>query len=132
MADVEPGAARVREHVEHVELRAVGAALVAVRQGTGGVRRPERPLLVPAVLPSLLDLVREARVVAVRRSLVGARSHFAHARRAYRSVGAMNPSKPSRPAGTLRGLGDVAQSGRAPPWHGGSRGFKSNHLHSPV
>ncbi len=78
MADVEPGAARVREHVEHVELRAVGDALVAVRQWTRGVRRPERPLLFPTVLPSLLDLVREARVVAVRGNLVGARSRFAH------------------------------------------------------
>src|SRR5207237_8951018 len=99
--------------------------------GTGGVRGPERPLLFPAVLPSLLDLVREARVVAVRRSFVGARSHVAHARRAYRSVGSVNRSKPSRPAGTLRDLGDVTQSGRAAPWHGGSRGFKSHHLHSP-
>ena len=78
MADVEPCAARVREHVEHVELRSVGDALVAVRQGTGGVRRPERPLLFPTVLPSLLDLVRKARVVAVRRNLAGARSRFAH------------------------------------------------------
>src|SRR5687767_14251242 len=28
-------------------------------------------------------------------------------------------------------LGPVAQSGSAPPWHGGGRGFKSLQVHSP-
>ena len=80
MSNMEARAARIREHVEHVELRAVGDALEAIGERTAGVRRPERPLLFPAVLPSLLDLVGKARGVAVRRSLFGARSRLAHAR----------------------------------------------------
>src|SRR4029453_17540624 len=44
------------------------------------------------------------------------------------------PSSPPRPAHpplipSQRSPGGVAQSGRAPPSHGGSQGFKSPHLH---
>ena len=59
--DVEPGAARVREHVEHVELAAAGDGGEAVGELTGRVRRPERVARLPAVLPLRLDLVGEAR-----------------------------------------------------------------------
>src|SRR5262245_26150722 len=50
MADVEPLAGRVGEHVEHVELRPRGIDLGA-----------ERALLQPAALPSALDRLRVIR-----------------------------------------------------------------------
>ncbi len=80
VADVETGAARVREHVEDVELLPPLGALEPVAQGPARVGRPEGPLLLPVVLPARLDLVGEARRVAVARRGVG----VAHRRRAYR------------------------------------------------
>ena len=71
VADVEADAARVREHVEHEQARPVGDAARVLGQQPGAVRRPEHVLGVPAVLPRALDLVRERRVVAVRRDVVG-------------------------------------------------------------
>ena len=78
MADVQAGAARVREHVEHVQLRAVGDRVEPVCERAAGVRRPEGPLRFPVVLPPLFDLVGEPRGVAVRTRLVAARRRFAH------------------------------------------------------
>jgi hypothetical protein len=79
VADVEAGPTGIREHVEHVELRAVGGLAEPVRQRSARVGRPERALVLPAVLPLLLDLAREARVVPVRRDVVGARfGRFGH------------------------------------------------------
>ena len=66
VADVQAGAARVREHVEHVELAAVGDLGEPARQRAGGVGRPEGAPGVPAVLPLRFDPVRERGVVAKR------------------------------------------------------------------
>ena len=63
VADVQPVAARVREHVEHVELGPAGDLLEALGQRPGGVRGVEGALPLPAVLPGQLDLVGEGRVV---------------------------------------------------------------------
>ena len=65
VADVEPGPRRVREHVEHVQLRAVGHPVEALGQRTGGVGGVERALALPAVLPRHLELPRQRRGVAV-------------------------------------------------------------------
>src|SRR5262249_49499042 len=63
VADVEPCAARVREHVEREELLAVGDLVEALAEQTAGIRSPEGVLLLPTVLTLRFDLVREARVV---------------------------------------------------------------------
>ncbi len=61
--DVQPGAGRVREHVHQVELR-------LLRAGLTGVRRVERALALPDVLPGPLDPGGHGGVVAIGR-LVG-------------------------------------------------------------
>jgi hypothetical protein len=63
--DVEPGAARVGEHVEHVELGAVPQLLEALAQVADRVGGVERALLLPARLPPRLDLLGERGRVAV-------------------------------------------------------------------
>ena len=70
MADVEPDTARVREHVEHEQLRAVRDRVEALAQRSLGVGSPEGVLGLPPVLPLGLDLVREAGVVPVRGGVV--------------------------------------------------------------
>ena len=52
VADVQAGAARIREHVEHVELLAAAGGEFGVGERPGGVGRLERVVLVPPVLPS--------------------------------------------------------------------------------
>ena len=66
VADVEPGARRVREHVEHEQLRAAGGDGLGVGQRSGRVRRLERAVGVPVLLPAQLDLLGERGGVAVR------------------------------------------------------------------
>src|SRR5207302_4270058 len=60
MADVEPGAARVRKHVEHVKLW-----LGRVEILFAGIRRVERTLLVPERLPLRLDPIEGIRFAAL-------------------------------------------------------------------
>ncbi len=72
--DVDALAARVREHVEDEQLRAVRDGVEAVSERPLGVRGPEGVLGLPPVLPLRLDLVREAGVVPVRGG-VGGVSH---------------------------------------------------------
>ena len=64
VADVEPVAAGVREHVEHVELRA-GPATCSKPSASGpvGFGRANVSSRLPAVLPAQLDLRGEGRVV---------------------------------------------------------------------
>ena len=52
MSDVQPGAARVRKHVEHVKLR-----LRRIEAGLAGIRRVKAGVLVPETLPLRLDLI---------------------------------------------------------------------------
>ena len=56
MADVEPGAARVRKHVEHVKLRLGGIEIFLA-----GIWRVEGTLLVPVRLPLRLDPIEGIR-----------------------------------------------------------------------
>ena len=78
VADVQPDTTRVREHVEHEQARAVGDVARVLAQQPGAVRRVEDVLLVPPVLPLVLDLVGERGGVALRRDFVG------HTDRGYR------------------------------------------------
>jgi len=52
MADVQPGAARVGEHVEHVELRFGRIEILFIR-----IRRVKNLPLIPDGLPLRLDLI---------------------------------------------------------------------------
>ncbi len=72
VADVQPAATGVREHVEHVELRPVGHPVEPVGQQTARVGRLERALGLPPGLPLELDLAGQRGVVPVLR-LVGDR-----------------------------------------------------------
>ena len=74
VSDVQTGTTRVREHVEHEELRSTGH-LVGFGQRAGRIRCVERALGVPAVLPGLLDATGQRRVVAVARGVVGRCGH---------------------------------------------------------
>jgi hypothetical protein len=65
VADVEPRARGVREHVEHVQLRSVGDPVEPVDEGSARVGGVERALPVPAVLPGDLDLPGQRGRVAV-------------------------------------------------------------------
>ena len=68
VAHVQPGAARVREHVEHEEVPAgVGGDGVRVGPGACWVGRVVGAALGPAVLPGDLDLPGQLGGVAVRR-----------------------------------------------------------------
>ena len=111
--DVQPGAARVREHVEHVELAAVG--------DRGRSRRPAGPVgfgaqnvrsRLPAVLPLRLDRVGEARRCS------GTRARRARSRAASVTAGETYRAGIRRPALVPwpfpRGCSSV---GRALPWH---------------
>ena len=53
----------------------VGEVARILGEQPGAVGRPEHVLGVPTVLPRVLDLVGERRVVAVRRDVVGALDH---------------------------------------------------------
>ena len=64
VADVEAGARRVGEHVEHEQLLAAGGGELGVAERTGRVRRLERVLGVPPLLPPHLDLLGELGGVA--------------------------------------------------------------------
>ena len=66
VADVQPRARGVREHVHREELRPVGDPLEALAQPPGRVGRVERALGLPAVLPGELDLLGQRGRVAVR------------------------------------------------------------------
>ena len=68
VADVQPGPRGVREHVHREVLGPVGDLLEALAQPADGVRRVERPLGLPPVLPRQLDLLGQGRRVAVRRT----------------------------------------------------------------
>jgi hypothetical protein len=71
MPHVQPGPAGIREHVVQVILRAAGRESGAQRPGW--IRRVERALALPALLPARLDLRGEAGRVAERRdALAGA------------------------------------------------------------
>ena len=68
VADVQAGAARVGEHVEHEEVPArVGGDGLRVGPRAGGVGRVVGAALLPAVLPGDLDLPGQLGGVAVRR-----------------------------------------------------------------
>ena len=84
MADMETGATRVREHVEDVELLAPRHPFEPVGERTARIRRPERPVFLPVLLPARLELVRDARVVPMRRYAIlrGLGHGFAHRERA--------------------------------------------------
>ncbi len=88
--DVEAGPARVREHVEGVELRTARDPVEALGQAPDRVRGPEGPVLVPVVLPLRLELVRQPRVVAMLRRLDSG-GRFAHDRASVR-----RPDRPVR------------------------------------
>ncbi len=74
VADVQPRAAGVGEHVHDEELRPVGDAVESLRQRAGRIRRVERSLRFPVVLPVQLDLIGEAGVIAERRVVAGGRA----------------------------------------------------------
>ena len=80
--DVQARAAGVREHVEHEQLLAVDGGVEAVAQRAARIRRPERVVGLPAVLPLRLDRVRETRVVAELGN-VGRSRWLSHRRREY-------------------------------------------------
>ncbi len=130
LAHVEAGAARVREHVEHVELAALRHLGEAAGEVTGGVRGPEGAVGVPAVLPLRLDLVGERGVVR--------RWHFGRClgRGAFDVAhdGASVPGRRSRDRRWYRGHPSRGCSsvGRALPWHGRGQGFESPQLHSVI
>ena len=63
MADMQADAGRVREHVEHVQLRVVGDPLETVARSPTGFGAWNVPSALPAVLPGRLDLVGELRRV---------------------------------------------------------------------
>ena len=69
VTDVQARTRGVREHVLNEEL--VGGNTVGRGERTDRIRRVERAVLTPAVLPVLLDLAGELRGVAVLRSCVG-------------------------------------------------------------
>ena len=64
MADVQTLAGRVREHV-HREIRRtpLGITPLAVLQVAGDIRRPERTLVIPLLLPFGFDILRHCGVV---------------------------------------------------------------------
>ncbi len=63
--NMQSAARRVREHVEHEQLLAALGGQLGVGQRAGGVRRLERVVLVPPVLPAQFDVLGERSVVAV-------------------------------------------------------------------
>src|SRR5262249_14453850 len=63
MADVQPDAARVGEHVEHVAGGTASHLLEARRERTDRIGRSERPFVRPAALPPGLDLASQSRVI---------------------------------------------------------------------
>ena len=69
VADVEPGTGRVREHVEHEQLLAALGSQFGVAERPGRVRRLERAVLGPPVLPAQLDVLRERGRVPERGSV---------------------------------------------------------------
>src|SRR5699024_8057672 len=86
MADVQPGARWVREHVHDVEglaLTEVGGRGVgrrfflegALAEVSGGVRGVERSRFLPCALPRLLDLLGPRRAVA-ETGLLRVRRHY--------------------------------------------------------
>jgi hypothetical protein len=70
VADVQPGPARIREHVVQVGLRPAGPRGEPLAERAGGVRGVERPLALPPVLPPRLDPRGEGGGVPVRRRVV--------------------------------------------------------------
>ncbi len=131
VADVQPLTARVGEHVEHVELvLARHAGLDSSLSGPGGVGCPERVVALPAVLPLGLDLVREARAVAVLRRVARGGRRVGHGRRAYRACFSATSEKHRKGRWYPEPLWGCSSVGRAPPWHGGSRRFESDQLHA--
>jgi hypothetical protein len=73
VADVQAGARRVREHVEHEQLLAARTDARRVGERTCRVRRLERAVRIPTVLPPRLQLLGQRRRVPERRR-VGART----------------------------------------------------------
>src|SRR6202042_3150038 len=71
MADMQPSAAGIGEHVHEEELRLACDAPEALGQRASRVGRVERSLALPAVLPAQLDLVSELCIVAERGPGVG-------------------------------------------------------------
>jgi hypothetical protein len=69
--DVQAGAGRVREHVLHEQL----VVRHVTGQRTDGVRRLERPVLRPVLLPPRLDGVGQRGRVAVCRHCLGGVTH---------------------------------------------------------
>ena len=65
VTDVQSGARRVREHVEHEQLLSPGGGDLGIGQRAGGVRRLEGVVLVPPVLPAQFDVLRELSRIAV-------------------------------------------------------------------
>ena len=70
VTDVQTGAARVREHVEHEHRIAIDDFLGALREQARRVRGPEGVIVFPSVLPAGFNLVGQARVVPVARNVV--------------------------------------------------------------
>ena len=64
VADVQAGAGRIGEHVEHEQLLAAGGRQVGVADRAGRVGRLEGVVVVPPVLPPQLDVLRQARRIA--------------------------------------------------------------------
>ena len=71
--DVQTGAGRIREHVEHVGLRTDRHPVETVSQLATWIGRVEGALALPTVLPGRLDLVGQRAAVAVRRRVVAGR-----------------------------------------------------------
>jgi hypothetical protein len=67
VTDVNAGAARAREHVEHVVLRPAGDLVETGCQRPCGVGRVEGARIRPVFLPAQLDLAGQPGVVAERR-----------------------------------------------------------------
>ena len=75
VADVQPDPLGYGNMSSTNRLGPIGDVARILGEQTGAVGRPEHVLGVPAVLPRVLDLVGERRVVAVRRDVVGALGH---------------------------------------------------------
>ena len=80
VADVQPHAGRIGEHVEHVALGPISDPVEPLGQWARGVRCQERAFPLPTVLPVGFDLVGERGGVAVRRDVIGAGGLLAHGR----------------------------------------------------
>ncbi len=78
MADVQTGAGRVREHVEHEDLLRTAGDLGGIGKRARRVGGLESSLRVPSVLPASLDLLRQRAGVPKLRGIILACRHRTH------------------------------------------------------